>query len=196
MQFVLRSCFRSASSTTPAGIMPQADRLAGAGEEGCEPMGVGSGGGVRAPYFPSRRASVASSRLRVASASSGIVSARTVAAGSMGRSPHDKGFGEGCASIARASRLRGGVARRGGRVVGGPGERSVEFGHFGALLLELRLMRKGVAEAGLEARQPAGDFGDRAALLHKLHLEAPERRLQPGDEAERGHVLFAKDGVG
>jgi hypothetical protein len=72
MQFVLRSCFRSASSTTPAGIMPQADRLAGAGEDGCEPMGVGSGGGVRAPYFSCRRASVASSRLRVASASSGI----------------------------------------------------------------------------------------------------------------------------
>ena len=50
-------------------------------------------------------------------------------------------------------------------------------------------MRKGVAEAGLEARQPGGDFGDRAALLRKLHLEAPERGFEAGDEAERGDVL-------
>ena len=57
-------------------------------------------------------------------------------------------------------------------------------------------MRKGVAEAGLEARQPAGDFGDRATLLCELHLEAPERRFEAGDKAKRGYVLFAKDGVG
>ena len=50
-------------------------------------------------------------------------------------------------------------------------------------------MRKGVAEAGLEARQPAGDFGDRAALLRKLHLEATERGFEAGDNAERGDVL-------
>src|SRR5271168_1090734 len=104
-------------------------------------------------------------------------------------------FGEGCASIARARRLRGGVARRGERVLGGRGERSVEFGHFGALLFELRLMRKNVAEAGLEARQPAGDFGDRTALLRKLYLEAPERGFEAGDKPERGHILFAKDSV-
>src|SRR3984957_1264606 len=53
-----------------AGITRQADRPAGAAEDGCEPMGVRSGGGVRAPYFSCRRASVASSRLRVASGSS------------------------------------------------------------------------------------------------------------------------------
>ena len=118
-----------------------------------------------------------------------------VAAGSMGSFSCDKAF-VGRGANPSSSGLRGGVARRGRRVVGGRGKRSVEFGHFGALLLELRLMRKGVAEAGLEARQPAGDFGDRAALLHKLHLEAPERRLEPGDEAERGDVLFVSDGVG
>ncbi len=50
-------------------------------------------------------------------------------------------------------------------------------------------MRKGVAEAGLEARQPGGDFSDGAALLRELHLEAPERRFEAGDEAERGYVL-------
>ena len=54
---------------------------------------------------------------------------------------------------------------------------------------------KAFAKAGLEARQPAGDFGDPAALLGKLHLEAPERRLQAGDKAERGHVLFVSDGA-
>jgi hypothetical protein len=57
-------------------------------------------------------------------------------------------------------------------------------------------MRKGVAEAGLEARQPAGDFGDRTALLGELHLEAPERRLEAGDEAERSDVFFVSDCVG
>ena len=35
-------------------------------------------------------------------------------------------------------------------------------------------MRKGVAKASLKARQPGGDFGDPAALLRKLHLEATE----------------------
>src|ERR1700677_4268510 len=75
----------------------------------------------------------------------GIVSARMVAAGSMGRSPHKKGFGKGCASIARTIRSRCGAALGRSR-----GERSVEFGHFGALLLEVRLMRKSVAEAGSE----------------------------------------------
>ena len=81
-----------------------------------------------------------------------------------------KNFGEGCASIARATRLRGGVACRRRRARGGRGERSIEFGHFGVLLLELDLMRKDVAEAGLEVRQPGGDFGHRTALLGKLHL--------------------------
>ena len=57
-------------------------------------------------------------------------------------------------------------------------------------------MRKGVAEAGLEARQPVGDFGDGAALLGELDLEAAERRFEAGDEAERGYVLFSIDGVG
>jgi len=57
-------------------------------------------------------------------------------------------------------------------------------------------MRKGVAEARLEARQPAGDFGDCAALLRELQLEAPERRFEAGDKAERGDVLFVSDGVG
>ena len=45
------------------------EMFAGAGEEGGGSMGIGSGGG-RVPYFSCRRASVASSRLRVASASS------------------------------------------------------------------------------------------------------------------------------
>jgi hypothetical protein len=81
----------------------------------------------------------------------------------------------GLSGIARAGSLCGGVAGWGGRVLGGRGEGSVEFGHFGALLLEFRLMRKGVAEAGLEARQPSGGFSDGAALFRELDLETPER---------------------
>src|ERR1700722_20870151 len=102
----------------------------------------------------------------------------------------------GLSGIARAGSLCGGVAGWGGRVLGGRGEGSVEFGHFGALLLELRLMRKGVAKARLEAWQPGGDFGDRAALLRKLRLEATERGFEAGDNAERGDVLVYINGVG
>jgi hypothetical protein len=50
-------------------------------------------------------------------------------------------------------------------------------------------MRKGVAEAGLEAWQPGGDFGDGAALLREFHFETPERRFEARDETERGYVL-------
>ena len=54
---------------------------------------------------------------------------------------------------------------------GGGRERGFELRHFGALFLELGLMREGVAKARLEARQPAGDFGDGAALLGKFDFE-------------------------
>ena len=98
-------------------------------------------------------------------------------------------------SIARDA-VSGGVARRGGRVVGGRRERSFELSHFGALLVELGLMGEGVAKPRLEARQPAGDFGDGAAFLGELDFEPAQRRFEARDEAERGHVLFAGDRVG
>ena len=57
-------------------------------------------------------------------------------------------------------------------------------------------MGEGVAKPRLEARQPAGDFGDGAAFLGELDFEPAQRRFEARDEAERGHILFAGDRVG
>ncbi len=75
-------------------------------------------------------------------------------------------------------------------------QRCFEFGHFGALVVQLGLMREGVAEARLEAGQPTRRLGDSTSFLGEFDFKPAERQFKARNQAKRGHVPFAGNRVG
>ena len=72
------------------------------------------------------------------------------------------------------------------------GERGVDIGDLGALVVELGLVRERIAEARRKAGKPARDFSGGAAFLSELDVEPAQRRLRRREMRPSGVTSLSK----